>query len=102
MPRKRKIIEEDNSPKEATSIELKELEGIGPISEKKLRSAGMENLLDFALRSPHEISSLLSYKDDIQAEKWCSQAKKVLEEKGIIPPQTQTAYQIYEYRKTIP
>jgi DNA repair protein RadA len=101
MPRKKKIIEEDNSPKEIPN-ELKELDGIGPISVKKLNGVGVESLMDFALRSPHEISALLGDKDDIRAEKWCTEAKNKLGAQGTIPKMERTANEIYEYNMKTP
>ena len=87
---------------ETVESELIQLEGIGPVSLKKLNGAGIFNLVDFAVRSPHEIASLLGYKDEMQAEQWQMLAKGELAKSGEIPKQEMTCYELLEYRSKIP
>lgn len=77
-------------------IELTEIKGVGPRTEEKLRSAGVDSLLDLAASLPSELEDALGGRE--KASSLILSAKVFLEEKGILEEEFTPASDIMERR----
>jgi DNA repair protein RadA len=81
-------------------IELRDLDGIGPATEKKLRDAGIASVLDLAVALPDEVAEKIG----CSKENACAMvfvAQKALMESGLIDKEFVPAVECYEKRKSM-
>ena len=81
-------------------LRLDSLEGVGPVTTRKLTDAGIHNMLDLIVRGPVEISEITGM-DKETTEKIVNKARKQLIEEGLIVKDFQTATEIYKRRQDI-
>jgi DNA repair protein RadA len=81
-------------------LRLDSLEGVGPVTTKKLNDAGVHNIMDLIVRGPVEISELTGM-DKETAEKIVNKARQQLIEGGIIAQDFVSATDIYKRRQEI-
>jgi DNA repair protein RadA len=81
-------------------MELHDLDGIGPSTEKKLKEAGIESVLDLAVALPDEIAEKIGgVKENACAMIFVAQ--KALMESGLIDREFIPAIESYEKRKSM-
>jgi len=64
-------------------LRLDSLEGVGPVTTKKLEDAGVHNIMDLIVRGPVEIAELTGM-DRETAEKIVNKSRLQLVEQGLI------------------
>ena len=64
-------------------IKLDSLEGVGPVTTRKLSDAGIHNMMDLIVRGPVEISSITGMEKDT-AEKLVTKARKHRHNRDIV------------------
>ena len=82
------------------SFDLSDLEGVGPVTKKKLEDAGIHNLMDLVVRGPVELGEISSMTPET-CEKIVSIARKQLAETGAITKDFTSATEIYKRRQSI-
>ena len=82
------------------NFDLADLEGVGPVTKKKLEDAGIHNLMDLIVRGPVELGDISSMTSET-CEKIVTLARKQLAENGTITKDFSTAAEIYKRRQTI-
>ncbi len=85
---------------ELEPFDLSDLEGVGPVTKKKLEDAGISTLMDLVVRGPVELEELSSMASET-CEKIVTHARKQLAESGAITKEFATASEIYTRRKSI-
>ncbi len=81
-------------------LRLDSLEGVGPVTTRKLTDAGIHNIMDLIVRGPVEISEITGM-DKETAEKIVNKARKQLVEEGLIAKDFESATDIYKRRQDI-
>jgi DNA repair protein RadA len=64
-------------------LRLDSLEGVGPVTTRKLSDAGVHNVMDLIVRGPVEIAEITGMEKDT-AEKIVNKARQHLVETGLI------------------
>lgn len=81
-------------------LRLDSLEGVGPVTTKKLTDAGIHNIMDLLVRGPVEVSEITGM-DKETAEKIVNKARQQLVEEGLIVKDFVSATEIYKRRQDI-
>jgi len=81
-------------------LRLDSLEGVGPVTTRKLSDAGIHNIMDLIVRGPVEIAEVTGM-DKETAEKIVSKARQHLIEEGVIVKDFVSATEIYKRRQDI-
>ena len=81
-------------------LELQNLEGVGPSTEKKLREAGVESVLDLAVSLPDELSDKIGGSKE-NASAMIFIAQRVLMDSGLIDKEFAPAIEAFERRKAM-
>lgn len=81
-------------------LRLDSLEGVGPVTTKKLTDAGIHNIMDLLVRGPVEVSEITGM-DKETAEKIVNKARQQLVEEGLIAKDFVSATEIYKRRQDI-
>jgi len=81
-------------------LRLDSLEGVGPVSTKKLADAGIHNIMDLIVRGPVEISEITGMGKDT-SENIVNKAREHLVEGGLISKDFVSASEIYKRRQDI-
>jgi len=81
-------------------LRLDSLEGVGPVTTRKLTDAGIHNIMDLIVRGPVEIAEITGM-DKETAEKIVNKARKQLVEEGLIAKDFESATDIYKRRQDI-
>ena len=84
----------------ADNFNLSDLEGVGPITKKKLEDSGIHNLMDLIVRGPVELGEISSMTSET-CEKIVTTARRQLAENGTITKDFTTAAEIYKRRQKI-
>ena len=81
-------------------LRLDSLEGVGPVTTKKLTDAGIHNIMDLVVRGPVEVAEITGM-DKETAEKIVNKARQQLVEEGLIAKDFVSATEIYKRRQDI-
>ena len=81
-------------------LRLDSLEGVGPVTTRKLSDAGVHNVMDLIVRGPVEIASITGMEKDT-AEKIVNKARQHLVDGGLIANHFTSATEIYKHRQSI-
>jgi DNA repair protein RadA len=81
-------------------LRLDSLEGVGPVTTRKLSDAGVHNVMDLVVRGPVEIADITGMEKDT-AEKIVNKARQHLVDGGLIANHFTSATEIYKHRQSI-
>ncbi len=81
-------------------LRLDSLDGVGPVTTKKLTDAGIHNIMDLVVRGPVEVAEITGM-DKEAAEKIVNKARQQLVEEGLIAKDFVSATEIYKRRQDI-
>jgi len=81
-------------------LRLDSLEGVGPVTTRKLSDAGIHDIMDLIVRGPVEIADITGM-DKEAAEKIVEKARRHLVEEGLIAKDFESATDIYKRRQDI-
>ncbi len=81
-------------------LRLDSLEGVGPVTTRKLSDAGIHNIMDLIVRGPVEIADITGMEKET-AEKIVNKARQQLVEQGLIAKDFVSATDIYKRRQDI-
>lgn len=81
-------------------LRLDSLEGVGPVTTKKLGDAGIHSIMDLIVRGPVEVADLTGM-DRETAEKIVNKSRQQLVEQGLIAQDFVSATDIYKRRQEI-
>jgi len=81
-------------------LRLDSLEGVGPVTTRKLSDAGIHNIMDLLVRGPVEISEITGMEKDTAA-KIVNKARQHLVEGGLLSKDFVSASEIYKRRQNI-
>jgi len=81
-------------------LRLDSLEGVGPVTTRKLSDAGIHNIMDLIVRGPVEIAEITGMEKDT-AEKIVNKARQQLIENGVLAKDFVSATDIYKRRQEI-
>lgn len=85
---------------ELEPFDLSDLEGVGPVTKKKLEDAGISTLMDLVVRGPVELEEISSMTSET-CEKIVTKARKQLIESGAIVKEFATGSEIYTRRQSV-
>ena len=81
-------------------LRLENLDGVGPVTSKKLSDAGIHNIMDLVIRGPVDISEITGMDLDA-AVNLVNKARQQLIDNGQIAKEFVTATEIYKRRQFI-
>ena len=81
-------------------IRLDSLEGVGPVTTKKLSGAGVHSIMDLIVRGPVEIADITGMEKDT-ADRIVNKAREHLESEGLLKKSFESATEIYKRRQDI-
>ena len=81
-------------------VRLDSLEGVGPVTMRKMSDAGVNNMMDLIVRGPVELAEITSMDKDT-CEKIVTKARKHLAETGALAQEFVSAADIYKRRLEI-
>ena len=81
-------------------IRLDSLEGVGPVTARKLTDAGIHNMMDLIVRGPVEIADITGMEKDT-SEKLVNKARQYLSDGGVLSKEFVSAADIYKRRQEI-
>ena len=81
-------------------LRLDSLEGVGPVTTRKLSDAGVHNVMDLIVRGPVDIAEITGMEKDT-AEKIVNKARKHLVEGGLLAKDFISASELYKTRQSI-
>ena len=82
------------------NIQLDSLEGVGPVTTRKLSDAGVHNIMDLIVRGPVEVADITGMEKDT-AEKIVNKARQHLSSEGVLAKDFVSATDIYKRRQEI-
>ena len=85
-------------PKEDLDYSVKQLDGLGAVTEKKLMAFGVSTLYDLCVRGSYEIQQLTGATKD-KADEWVYKAKTMLEEKGYVRKTNMKVSELMRYQR---
>lgn len=83
---------------EELDISIRQLEGLGAVTEKKLEAFGVNTLYDLCVRGSQEIQEITGAKKDT-ADSWTFKAKQMLEDKGLIRKTDMDCISLMDYQE---
>jgi DNA repair protein RadA len=81
-------------------LRLDSLEGVGPVTTRKLSDAGVHNVMDLIVRGPVDIAEITGMEKDTAA-KIVEKARKHLVENGLLAKDFISASELYKTRQSI-
>jgi len=81
-------------------LNIDQLEGVGPVTVKKLEAFGVTSLYDICVRGAKEISEITATAKT-KADAWVFNAQKILEDEGLIRKTDMSTLELFEYQKNI-
>ena len=81
-------------------LNIDQLEGVGPVTVKKLKEFGVTSLIDICVRGAKEISEITGTAKS-KADSWVFKSQKILEDNKIIRKTDMTTLELLEYQKNI-
>ena len=81
-------------------LRLDSLEGVGPVTTRKLSDAGVHNIMDLVVRGPVEISEITGMERET-SEKIVNKARQHMADGGLITQNFVSASEIYKHRQSI-
>ncbi|MEE8383495.1 MAG: DNA repair and recombination protein RadA, partial [Nitrosopumilus sp.] len=81
-------------------LRLDSLEGVGPVTTRKMSDAGIHNIMDLLVRGPVEIAEITGMEKDTAA-KIVNKARQHLVEEGLLSKDFVSASEIYKRRQSI-
>ena len=81
-------------------LDISQLEGVGPVTVKKLKEFGVTSLFDICVRGSREISEITATAKT-KADVWVFNAQKILEDEGLIRKTDMTTLELFNYQKDI-
>lgn len=81
-------------------FDLADLEGVGPVTKKKLEDSGINTMMDLIVRGPVELAEISSMTSET-CEKIVTHARKQLIASGALAKEFATASEIYTRRQSI-
>lgn len=82
------------------NMRLDSLEGVGPVTTRKLADAGIHNVMDLIVRGPVEVSEITGMEKK-SSEKIVNKARQFLAESGMLSRDFVSATDIYKRRQEI-
>jgi len=81
-------------------LNIDQLEGVGPVTVKKLKEFGVTSLIDICVRGAKEISEITGTAKS-KADSWVFKSQKILEDNKIIRKTDMTTLELLEYQRNI-
>jgi len=100
-----KVNEEEESIEVETNPELdlsvSQLDGVGAVTQKKLDTFGVSNLIDICVRGSKEISEITGVAKTT-TDSWVFKAQKLLEENDLIRKSDMDVSELLDYHENLP
>jgi len=81
-------------------LNIDQLEGVGPVTVKKLQAFGVTSLYDICIRGSKEIAEITGTAK-AKSDAWVFNAQKLLEEEGLIRKTDMTTLELFDYQNEI-
>ncbi|MGH9964867.1 MAG: DNA repair and recombination protein RadA [Nitrososphaeraceae archaeon] len=94
------FIDEDESIIDAADLELKDIEGIGPTTAKKLKEAGIVSVLELAVTSADQLALDIGCSKDTAAT-YIMESQRLLRQSHVLEKEFVSAKSLLEKRKSI-
>jgi len=81
-------------------LNINQLEGVGPVTVKKLNNFGVTSLYDICIRGSKEIAEITGTAK-AKSDQWVFNAQKILEGEGLIRKTDMSTLELFEYQHNI-
>ena len=96
MSEEEQIDDEAQEKPEEIPSSLTDLDGLGAVTEKKLKGFGVTSLIDLCIRGAREIVEITGVAK-AKADQWVFQAHNILEDSGAIRNTTMDVLDLMDY-----
>ena len=86
--------------KESLDLSVAQLEGVGPVTAKKLNEFGVTSLIDICVRGAKELSEITGVAK-IKTNVWVTESKKILEDNNMIRQPDMDTIELMEYQEKL-
>ena len=83
--------------KESLDLSVAQLEGVGPVTAKKLNEFGVTSLIDICIRGSKELSEITGVAK-VKTNIWVTGSKKILEDNNMIRQPDMSTLELMEYQ----
>ena len=92
------MTEEYQGTEDKMELNIDQLEGVGPVTVKKLEAFGVKSLIDICIRGSKEVAEITGTAK-AKSDQWVFNAQKILEENNIIRKTDMTTMELLNYHK---
>ena len=97
-----KIEREDGYPPiDDVDLSVSQLDGVGAVTQKKLETFGVTNLIDICVRGAREVSEITSVAKPT-CDSWVFKAQKILEDNNLIRKSDMDVMDLMDYHEQLP
>lgn len=87
--------------KKENNFKLDEIDGVGPTKMKRMEESGIRYIHDICMMGSEDIVRITGLDEPKSAQLWLN-AKKTLQDAGVVPKDVETAREIYQREKNLP
>ena len=105
---KKKVEDEDEierkdgyPPIDDLDLSVSQLEGVGAVTQKKLETFGVSNIIDICVRGSREVSEITSVAKPT-CDSWVFKAQKILEDNNLIRKSDMDVSELLDYHDQLP
>ena len=91
------MIEVYRGIEDKMELNINQLEGVGPVTVKKLEAFGVKSLIDICIRGAKEVAEITGTAK-AKSDQWVFNAQKILEENNIIRKTDMTTIELLNYQ----
>ena len=92
------MTEEYQGTEDKMELNINQLEGVGPVTVKKLEAFGVKSLIDICIRGSKEVAEITGTAK-AKSDQWVFNAQKILEENDMIRKTDMTTIELLNYHK---
>lgn len=86
---------------ETLELGVDQLKGVGPATQKKLKTFGVTSLIDLCIRGAQEIKEITEVEKG-KCDAWVFEAQKILEDNGLIRSSDMSTMELDKYQENYP
>ena len=92
------MIEVYRGIEDKMELNIDQLEGVGPVTVKKLEAFGVKSLIDICIRGSKEVAEITGTAK-AKSDQWVFNAQKILEENNMIRKTDMSTIELLNYHK---
>jgi len=94
------IMVKSKEKKKELDLEVSQLDGVGPVTAKKLKDFGVASLVDVCVRGSKELSTITGVAKE-KTNVWVTEAQKILEDNDMVRKPEMDVLELLEYQEKL-